>query len=382
MRRTIEQGIAFVVLALAWCTNSVVQGAEVDWDKCLQAPTRACILDEAMVRALMDGPVGSYQVGQVAEAQASAGNFETALRIAHSIPPGQKPRVTALRSIARAQASLGSVNKARQTFIEAHQLADAFESQLSHAELLLTIAQAETAAGMATEATGTFDASLKIAEAVEIHESPECVVFPEPESRLSALLKALAEQQARAGNVPDALRAARAIKYDESTRARALQIVAEIQVQRGLQNEAGTVLKEALDAARASQTPSHWASCPRVLHTAAEGSVDLLCSVAKAQAVAGLMQDATTTLEEALQFIPMIHGISVLKADVSRSFALSEIAEAQSEAGLEPQSTATFERAAQASSEVGEAMGRIMALNRLGRAQYKSGRVPAGRRLV
>lgn len=69
------------------------------------------------------------------------------------------------------------------------------------------------------------------------------------------------------------------------------------------------------------------------------------------------MQDATTTLEEALQFIPMIQGISVLKADVFRSFALSEIAEAQGEAGLEPQSTATFDRAAQASSEVGEAKG-------------------------
>lgn len=149
--------------------------------------------------------------------------------------------MTALRSIAGAQASLGSVNEARQTFIAAHQLADAFESQLSHAELLLTIAQAEAAAGMATEATGTFEASLKIAEAVEIHESLECVVFPEPESRLSALLKALAEQQARAGNLPDALRAARAIKYDEPTHARALQIVAEIQAQRGLRNEAGAV---------------------------------------------------------------------------------------------------------------------------------------------
>jgi hypothetical protein len=169
MRRTIEQGIAIVILALACCTNSVAQGAEADWDKCLQAPTRACILDEALISALLVGPAASYQIGQVAEAQASAGNIETALRIAHSIPPGQKPRVTALRSIARAQASRGSVNEARQTFIEAHQLADALEDPLSRAELLQSIAQAEADAGMAAEPTGTCQASLEIAEALEMH---------------------------------------------------------------------------------------------------------------------------------------------------------------------------------------------------------------------
>jgi tetratricopeptide (TPR) repeat protein len=375
MRRTIKGGIAGVILALACCSNSLAQGGDADWDRCLQRPTRACILDEALMRALVVGPAASYQLDKVAEALASAGNIETALRIAHSIPSEQRSRVTALRSIARAQANLGSANEAEQTFTEAHQLADAFEDPLSRAELLQSIAEAEADAGMAIEAAGNFEASLKIAEAVAIHESSECVVFPAPESRLAVLLKALAEQQARAGNMTSALRAARSIKYDEPIHARALQMVAEIQVQHGPQAEAGAVLKEALDAARASQTPSHWPSCPRVVHAAADAVsyVDLLCAVGGAQAVAGLMEDATATLGEALQFVPTIKGGILFEADVFRSLALSQIAAAQSEAGLKPQSAATFERAAQASLEVREAKDRVTALNRLGRAQHEAG---------
>jgi hypothetical protein len=252
MRRTIRAGIAGVILALACCSNSLAHGADADWDRCLQRPTRACILDEALMRALAVGPGASYQLDKVAEALASAGNIETALRIVHSIPSDQRSRVTALRSIARAQASLGSANEARETFTEAHQLADAFEDPLSRAELLQSIAQAEADAGMAIEAAGTFEASLKIAEAVAIHESSECVVFPAPESRLAVLLKALAGQQARAGNIANALRAARSIKYDQPIRARALQMVAEIQVQHGPQTEAGVALGR------------HW--LPRGLH--------------------------------------------------------------------------------------------------------------------
>jgi hypothetical protein len=81
MRRTIEQGIAGVILALAYCSNSLAQGTDADWDRYLQAPTRACVLDEALIRALLAGPGAPYQLDQIAEAQASAGNFETALRI-------------------------------------------------------------------------------------------------------------------------------------------------------------------------------------------------------------------------------------------------------------------------------------------------------------
>jgi tetratricopeptide (TPR) repeat protein len=155
-----------------------------------------------------------------------------------------------------------------------------------------------------------------------------------------------------------------------------LQTVAEIQVQGGLQAEAGVILKEALDAVHAPQAP-YWPSCPRVLRNAPDASfyVELLCAVAKAQAVAGLMQDAAATLEQALQLVPTIKGSSLMKADFSRSLALSQIAAAESKAGLKPQSAATLERAAQASSEIGEAKNRVAALSRLGRTQHEAGRV-------
>ncbi len=155
-------------------------------------------------------------------------------------------------------------------------------------------------------------------------------------------------------------------------------MIAEVQAQRGLRNEAGLILKEALDAAHASQTPpERWPSCPRVRHLAASAElyVETLSDVAKAQAKTGLIEDAAATLDAALQFIPAIKDSSLWKADVSRSLALSKIAEAQSEAGLRAQSAATFERAEQAASEVREARWHIMALTRLARAQYKAGRV-------
>jgi len=136
-----------------------------------------------------------------------------------SIPPDQTARITALRSIASAQARLGLANEAREMLIQARQLADSLNDQLGRAEVLQSIAQAEAEAGLATEATSTFEGSLKVAEALELSASSPCVVVPAPEVRLDVLLKALAEQQARAGNISNSLQAARFIKYHPHLRA-------------------------------------------------------------------------------------------------------------------------------------------------------------------
>jgi tetratricopeptide (TPR) repeat protein len=220
-----------VVLALMCCPMSVAQGpiADTSWEICLKVPTRACILDEALIRALSIEPAisGATQLANIAEAHATAGNVQAALRIAHSIPSDQLSRLTALRSIAGAQANLGLAKEAKETFIQAHQLAYALTDQLLRAEALLSIAKAEAEAGMATEATSTFEESLKLAEVLEISASSECALVPAPESRLAKLLMELAEQQARAGSISNSLRAARSIKYDIPIRARALLKIAE-----------------------------------------------------------------------------------------------------------------------------------------------------------
>ena len=80
MRPGIISGVSLLILALAACPATLAQcpAGNADWDRCVKAPTRACILDEALLRALSIGPAASRQLGEIAEAQASAGNIQTA----------------------------------------------------------------------------------------------------------------------------------------------------------------------------------------------------------------------------------------------------------------------------------------------------------------
>jgi tetratricopeptide (TPR) repeat protein len=405
--RHIISSVVFLVVGLVFCSMSLAQEppGNTTWDSCLKAPTRACILDEALVHALaiepskktLDGTfVRSTQLAKIAEAQAAAGNVQPALRIAQLIPSGQASRVTAWRSIAGAQARLGMASEAKETFTQARQFADALADQLSRAEVLHSLAEGEAEAGMGAEATNTFEESLKLAETVaatpEVLASSPCVNPAGAESRLDGLLKDLAEQQARAGSLSNALRAPRSIKYILSAKAEALRAIAEIQAQSGLQNEASLILKEALEAVHASQTPiEYWPSCPKARHLATKSpSVDGLCEVAKAQAKAGLNEDAAATLEEALQVIPAIEDnpvvkaaekvgtsglLSYLKADIAKIDALSAVAAAQNEAGFQAQSRGTLDRAMHAVADLSDVRSRISALITLGRTQYQVGRV-------
>ncbi len=391
------------VLAFSACPASMAQepAANPGWETCLQAPTRACILDEALVHALaiepsekdLDGTfVRTTQLVKIAETQAAAGNVQTALRIAQLIPSDQASRVTALRSIAAAQAGRGMASEAKETFTQARQFADALADQLSHAEVLHSLAQGEAEAGMAAEATNTFEESLKLAESVAatpavLANSP-CVNNPAgAESRLDSLLKSLAEQQARAGSLSNALGAVRSIVYEPSVRAKALQAIAEIQAQRGQKDAAGQVLKEALVWFQVPP-PERWPSCPNVRHLPPSGDLDALTigSIATTQAKAGLTDEAAAMFGKALQLIPKIKdpaylkaagdsvAIGFLKADVSKVSALSAVARAQHEAGFEAQSAATFEQAMQAAMTLGEPIHRAVKLSELGHEQHQIGR--------
>jgi tetratricopeptide (TPR) repeat protein len=185
------------------------------------------------------------------------------------IPSDQASRVTALRSIAAAQARLGMASEAKETFTQARQFADALADQLSRAEVLHSLAEGEAEAGMAAEATNTFEESLKLAESVaatpEVLASSPCVSSASAESRLDSLLEGLAEQQARAGSLSNALGAVRSIVYEPSVRAKTLQAIAEIQAQSGQKDAAAQVLKEALVWFQVPP-PEHWPSCPNVRH--------------------------------------------------------------------------------------------------------------------
>jgi tetratricopeptide (TPR) repeat protein len=193
MEDVMRRAFGFVlctVLAFSASPASIAQelAANPGWETCLQAPTRACILDEALVHSLAIEPsekdfngmfVRTTQLVQIAQAQGSAGNVQTALRLAQLIPSDQASRVTALGLIAAAQARLGMASEAKETFTQARQFADALADQLSHAEVLHSLAQGEAEAGMAAEATNTFEESLKLAESVAatpevLASSPMC----------------------------------------------------------------------------------------------------------------------------------------------------------------------------------------------------------------
>ena len=207
------------------------------------------------------------------------------------------------------------------------------------------------------------------------------------ESRLDSLLRGLAEQQARAGSLSNALRTVRSIVYEPSVRAKTLQAIAEIQAQSGQKDAAGQVLREALVWFQVPP-PERWPSCPNVRHLPPSGDLDALTlgSIAKTQAKAGLTDEAAAMFGKALQLIPKIKdpaylkaasdsvAIGFLKADVPKVSALSAVARAQHEAGFEAQSTATFEQAMQAAMTLGEPIHRAVKLGELGREQHQIGR--------
>src|ERR1700719_4870410 len=89
MRRIISS-VVFLVLGLVFCSMSRAQGPapNTSWETCLKAPTRGCILDEALVHTLAVEPYENRAagLGTIAEAQAAAGNVGVALRIAQLIP--------------------------------------------------------------------------------------------------------------------------------------------------------------------------------------------------------------------------------------------------------------------------------------------------------
>ena len=398
MGRTIVGGVAFAVLACLSCAPAVAESADGSpgWEACLKAPTRACVLDEALfavqsfiapdrqpplepaeVRAHRAAPLAT-----IAEAYANAGNVQAALRVAGSIPSDHPALVSALRVIAGAEAKLGLENQAKQTFVTVHLLADSLADPLGHAEALQAIATAEAEAGLATEADSDFRKALAQAAGFDIPAAAAgspCIIFASPEDRLESLLKSLAEQRARAGDVSGSLTAARFIKYKPNLRTEALVAIATIQSQNGHPSEAGPILKEASEAADATQTPlQHWPSCPNMRFQADASAgllVDLLGTVAKAQARAGLTDDATATLEAALHVVPTIQDGSVMTSDLAKSLALSKIAMAQHDVGLTSQSEATLERAVQAASTVNDPKLPLMSPVKLGRAQANIGHI-------
>jgi len=377
MRRALVSVSAAVVLWLGlWsCSLAGDLAGHSDWALCLKAPSRDCILDEALMRALLVGPAASQELGDIAGMQAAAGHLELAQRIAQSIPGEQRARVIALGAIVRAQLGRGEAGDAEQTLAQAHRVADAMQDRLTRAEALLSIGQVEADAGMAAAASRTFSDSVAQADAVEIRADSTCLLMTAPEDRLDSLYRVVAEYLAKAGDIGGSVRVARSIIYKPHLRSEALRVIGEIAAHDGRPGDAAAMLREAVDAARA--TPPQWPSCPKMnFGVSPDYAVDLLDEIAQARI--GAPDDVNATLDLALHVIPEIKDDAVWKAEVPRSLALSAIAETQWKVGLASQAGATFQRAAQTASEIANPVHHAMALTRMARARYDDSHAPAG----
>jgi tetratricopeptide (TPR) repeat protein len=326
----------------------------VDWETCMAAPTRACVLDEALIAAraepFQEDAYDLYKIaealGEIAKAQAASGNLQVALQIAHSIPfgkeilPGEeRPRITALLAIADAQSRRGLVSDAKETLSQARRRACALRDRLERAEALLFVGEGESEAGMVTDAKATFQETQRLVE--ESLDIPITLESRNTFHRAEALLTCLAHWQATAGAIADSLRAARAIRYNIAGRAEAQSTVAMAQAKAGLRADAATTIKEALDAI---DTWESWAD------VAEDRALDHALSADSAKFNAGL------------------HGRRWIEA-------LSWVARAQHAAGFTTASAATFERAMQSAAEIDHTGHRSTMFSRLGRVRYQDGRI-------
>jgi tetratricopeptide (TPR) repeat protein len=326
--------------------------ALVDWETCMAAPTRARVLDEALIAARSAEPFQDdddaydlYKIaealGEIAKAQAAAGNIQVALQIAHSIPFEQvlpaeeRPRITAFLAIAGAQSRRGLTSDARETLSQARRLAYALRDQLERAESLLSIGKGETEAGMLTEAEATFQETQRLVE--ESLDIPLTLSSRYTFHRAERLLNRLALAQAKAGTFADSLRAARAIRYNIAGRAIALSTVAMAQANAGLAADAAATIKDAIPDIGDS-------------YVAENRALDHALSAESAKYNAGLDERR--------------------KID-----ALSWVARAQHAAGFTTESAATFERAMQAAAEIDSTSRRSDTFSRLGQDRYQDGRI-------
>jgi hypothetical protein len=184
------------------------------WEDCLNAPDRACVLDEAIALLyLQDRTDRRYAVvAAVAETWARAGEIDRATRLAVQVPDWLLGRIAMLREIAAAQARASHREEAETGFDRTLQLAYRWKDPMERAEALYAIAQAQDAAGMKADADTTFDQALQAAARVHIVGEKGRITFPE--YGLAALLRRFAMHQAEAGEIAQGLQIARSITYD------------------------------------------------------------------------------------------------------------------------------------------------------------------------
>lgn len=363
---------------------------------CRAKPTQACLLAEAFEllqspRSPLVAPVAAerqYDLEKIVELHANAGRIADARRVAETISSRELSRIHALRMIGAAQASAGARQDAADSFDQAHQLIDARNKEpLRQAGVLLAMAKAEREAGLSANAARSLAESLELALRADVNVSG--CISPSLDASLDGLLKMLAEENAKAGDAANAVRAAQATGRASSVRADALRVAAEARTAKGEFAEARALLLEAVDTAASSMSRQPSSKCPRQPILAEHRfHVQRLSHIAVAQAKAGFADDAAASFAAAANAVEAMDAAYSLKPEAPRSLseneealqaalrrsqALSDIAEARHATGSGGASGEAFDRAVKAADAVNDARSAATALIGLAQAQHRSG---------
>ncbi|MBR0713138.1 hypothetical protein [Bradyrhizobium liaoningense] len=278
-------------------------GDDSAWNECSKAPTKICLIDEA-IRGLQ-GADDATARAMIGLAQAKAGqkqdalvSFQRALTIVQS-PALNQVRGSLASGIAFAQAEAGFASDAAATFL----LATAYSMTSGRGAVELeAIGRQQARVGYIEAATKTatsigdarassmvmravVDAHLKIGRMIEAAAIAQSIVHEQIRAdAIAAVVKSLAS----AGEISEAQRLVSAIARDESS-AGARAELARGQFKAGLTDEANRNFDQACSAARLIQDDVR--------------RTQVLGNIAQAQAGAGLASAASATLTEALSTI-------------------------------------------------------------------------------
>jgi hypothetical protein len=387
LENAVKNAAAVIALALLPIGSLAhAQGAADAPSSCLARPDQVCLLAEAfeLLQSNRSPLVAStaaerqYDLEKIVELHASAGRIADARRVALAISSKELSRIHALRLIGAAQARAGARQDAADSFDQAHQLIDARDKEpLGQAGALLAMAKAEAGAGLTANAARSLVESLDLAVRADVNVSG--CISPHLAASLDDLLKALAEEHAKAGDAANAVRAARATGGASSARAEALRVTAEARTRKGEVAEARALLREAADAAATALSRPPSPNCPKRPSFADHlAYVQQVSRIAIAQAKAGSADDAAASFAAAADAAAGMESSQSSTVELRRSQALSEIAEALHAAGLSGPPADAFDRAVKAADAV-DARFAPTALIRLARAQHRSGRSDAAR---
>jgi tetratricopeptide (TPR) repeat protein len=339
-------------IGVAFATEATVT-PEAAPPNCFKAPHRACVFDEALrlARSAQSSAPNPYVFAHVATSIAKSGArdqaksiFATALEVAESVDDRPR-RAGAYQAIAEAQATSGFADDAQRSFLSAAEALKIGNSDGQRITALKSLGKALAKAGLSNESAETFGLAKQAIELIPI-------------SQRATQFEYLAQDEAEAGIIADALETSSMIA-DDTSRGAALAAIAVAQA------KAGNLLV-AIATAKAIQNEfqGYDALADIAAHLAQSGRIqdalELARSIedggtrAKALISIGLEQAKGNKEGAAASFNEAYRLAIGIDAEHTRALALMNLAAAEQTVGLDGQAKEYFANAVLAANKIPE----------------------------